>query len=117
MNVIQIDLDKINDIDYILENIVNISKLSKALKDAVKLIWDKVKYDKENLVGTGWHIEYSSYTKYVADDINAIILKYPPILYPTMYNISLSAVASSEIKDESLLKEKEILVAKIKIDA
>jgi hypothetical protein len=45
------------------------------------------------------------------------MLEYPIAVYPTMYNIKLTAEATSIIKDESLLEIKTIESSTIKMNA
>ena len=111
-----LDLNKLEDISYVIENLWELIATHKAIGAALELVKWKAKYDKEDVVGKGWLVTYSSYNKYKVRDMDKLMEEYPLELYPNLYNISMSAAWPSIIKDESLLETKEILVTKLKLD-
>lgn len=107
-----IDINKINDIQYVIDNYIEAKLLVTNLKNTLDSIADLVKRD--------WDIETDTVLlttitklKFKPRDINKVLEKYPYDLNSDIYNITINANAKNVIKEPDLLEtviEKSIKV-------
>lgn len=104
-----LDLERLNDVDYIQDNIEELYDTHKALSLALDNF-------KSNLKETKWTVRTDKYLIKVSTsntlepiDINQILEKYPIATNPNIYTIKLSKEACDIITDPDLFQEKPIL--------
>ena len=103
-----LNIEQLEDFDYIMDNlpeIITINKASAKALDIVKTYW---KNKKESYTDDSKEINYTSYNKYSAKDIDKLLEKYPLEKYPDMYSLWITAKASEYVMEDDLLDFKPI---------
>jgi len=109
-----IDIEKLTDKEYITSNFPEVYKMFKATEEAIEMLKTIAKVNEESFETDDMKVQYSTYNKFAAIDINKIIEKYPIEEHPEIYSISINKKASETIMEDGLLEQVPIKKVTIK---
>lgn len=98
-----LDIEKLKELDYVMDNLKEVTEMFKSTETAIKLVKEHYKETKESTVDDDKEVNYSTYNKFVATDMEKLQAAYPMEDHPTMYSISITKEASSIVMEEDLL--------------
>lgn len=98
-----LDINQLDNLDYIMNNIMDIYKLHKDLGNIIDSIKVNVKQSWQDYVAHNWKIKYISSNKLVPTDWDKLLTTYPIDKYREIYDIRLSAKAGEVITDDTLV--------------
>ena len=98
-----LNIENLEDKEYIMSNLQEVHLLFKATEQALELIKNEYKSQKKSYEDDNKKIMYSSYNRFVPENMEQLMKKYPIDRFPDVYTIGISAKASEIIMEEDLL--------------